>query len=193
MKSICVFCGSSSGFDPRFAEAARAVGDHLASADVRLIYGGGKIGLMGTLADAALAAGGEVIGVIPRMLIEREVGHEGLTELRIVESMLERKTHMVELSDGFIALPGGTGTLDELFEVWTWAQLGLHTKPLGILDVAGFYGGLIEFLDHVARQGFARQEQRSMLLIDDDPGRLLDRMRAFRSPIAGKWLDRDGR
>ena len=184
MKRLCVFCGANPGHDPRYLEAAAALGRCIAQAGLGLVYGGASIGLMGAVADAALAEGGEVIGVIPRTLVEREVAHHGLADLRVVTSMHERKALMAELSDGFIALPGGVGTLEELFEVWTWSHLGLHRKPCGLLDVAGFYSGLGRFIDHVQHEGFLREGVRDMLLMADDPVRMIAAMRAYVPPKA---------
>lgn len=184
MKRLCVFCGANPGHDPRYLEAAVALGRCIAQAGLGLIYGGASIGLMGAVADAALAEGGEVIGVIPQTLVEREVAHHGLADLRVVTSMHERKALMAELSDGFIALPGGIGTLEELFEVWTWSHLGLHRKPCGLLDVAGFYSGLGRFIDHVQQEGFLREGVRDMLLMADDPVRMIAAMRAYVPPKA---------
>ncbi len=163
IRRLCVFCGSSAGREPGHRRLAEALARALAERGIGIVYGGARVGLMGALADAALAAGGEVIGVIPRALIEREIGHTGLTELRIVESMHERKALMAELADGFVALPGGVGTLEELFEVWTWAQLGLHAKPCALLDTDGFYAPLVAFLDHQVDAGFVRAAHRAML------------------------------
>ncbi|MEW6613255.1 MAG: TIGR00730 family Rossman fold protein [Pseudomonadota bacterium] len=190
MKRICVFCGSSTGFDPRHAQAARALGGTLAQRRLGLVYGGGHVGLMGILADAVLAADGEAVGVIPEVLMEREVGHHGLTELHVVGSMHERKARMAELSDGFIALPGGIGTLEEFFEVWTWAQLGLHRKPVGLLNVAGYFDYLIAFLDHTVAQGFLQDRHRALVLEDRDPAAMLDRFERYQAPAVAKWLDR---
>lgn len=190
MKSVAVFCGSSKGDDPRFAEAARAFGTLLAREELTLVYGGGHVGLMGVLADAALAAGGKVTGVIPRALWDREVGHRGLTDLRIVESMHERKATMASLAHAFVALPGGLGTFEEIFEIWTWAQLGIHQKPVGFLDAGGFYAPLMEFLDRATAAGFVREQHRSMAVVESDGERLLERMREFRPPIVAKWMDR---
>jgi uncharacterized protein (TIGR00730 family) len=190
MKRICVFCGSNPGASPVYAEAARALGATLARRGLGLVYGGGNVGLMGIVADAAQAAGAEVIGVIPQALVDREVAHHGLADLRIVGSMHERKALMSELADGFIALPGGIGTLEEWFETWTWAQLGLHAKPFGLLDVAGYYGHLIRFLDHVVAERFLHPDHRSMVLVETDPGNLLDRMRSYTPPVVVKWIDR---
>lgn len=171
---LCVFLGSSPGRGPEYAEAARDFGRRIAARGVGLVYGGGNVGLMGTIADAALAAGGEVIGVIPRALCDREHGHTGLTRLHVVETMHARKALMAELSDGFAALPGGIGTLEELFEVWTWAHLGYHAKPCGLLDVGGFYAGLSGFLDHVVAEGFLAPAERARLIVTADPDELLD-------------------
>lgn len=190
MKRICVFCGSNPGASPVYAQAARALGATLAGRGLGLVYGGGNVGLMGIVADAALAAGGEVIGVIPHALVAREVAHRGLADLRVVDSMHERKALMSELADGFLALPGGIGTLEEWFETWTWAQLGLHAKPFGLLDVAGYYEHLIRFLDHVAAERFLHPDHRSMVLVETDPGTLLDRMRSYTPPVVVKWIDR---
>lgn len=157
---------------------------------MRVVYGGGHVGLMGAVADAALAAGGSVVGVIPQHMVDREVAHLGLTELRVVRSMHERKAMMAELSDGFLALPGGLGTLEELFEVWTWGQLGLHRKPYGLLDVAGFFQPLLAFLDHQVAERFVRPEHRAMLVVETDPGRLVQRMAAHPPAPLAKWIDR---
>ncbi len=173
---VCVFCGSSDGARPEYLQAARAVGAGLAGRGVGIVYGGAHVGMMGALADAALAAGGEVVGVIPRTLWDREVAHTGITSLRVVTTMHERKALMAELSDAFLALPGGIGTLEELFEVWTWAQLGIHAKPVALLDVAGYYAPLVAFLDSSVAEGFVRPAQRAALLVDDSPARLLDRL-----------------
>jgi uncharacterized protein (TIGR00730 family) len=193
MKRICVFCGSSPGALPAYGEAAVHLGRLLASRGLGLVYGGGNVGLMGIVANAVIAAGGEVTGVIPHALLRREVGHGSLPDLRVVGTMHERKALMAELADGFIAMPGGIGTLDEWFEIWTWAQLGLHRKPCGLLDVAGYYGPLISFLDHMVEQRFLRDSHRAMVLVDDDPERLLDRMAGFAPPEVEKWIDREDR
>jgi uncharacterized protein (TIGR00730 family) len=190
MKRICVFCGANAGRDPAYREAAQALGALLAREGIGLVYGGASIGLMGAVADAARAAGGEVIGVIPRALMKREIAHAGLADLRVVGSMHERKALMAELSDGFIALPGGVGTLEELFEVWTWVHLGLHAKPCALLDVAGFYSGLARFIDHVDAEGFLREGVREMLLVERDPAALLAAMRAWRAPPMPAQLTR---
>jgi len=178
MRSLCVFCGSSSGVDGRYLIAARELGHALATSGVRLVYGGASVGLMGAVADAVLRAGGDVVGVIPEALEQKEVAHRGLPELRIVRSMHERKALMAELSDAFVALPGGVGTLEELFEVWTWGQLGYHAKPCALYNVGGFYSGLIAFLDHTATAGFMRPETRQMLIVEDSQARLLSRLHA---------------
>jgi len=189
-RSVCVFCGASTGDDPAFAAAARALGRALGQSGRALVYGGGKVGLMGAVADAALAAGGRVTGVIPRRLMKKEVAHDGLTEMRVVGSMHDRKAAMGDLSDAFVALPGGLGTLEELFEVWTWAQLGLHEKPVALLRVAGFFDPLIQFLDALVARGFVRREQRDLLIVDDDPARLLARLDAWQPAAHPKWLER---
>src|SRR4029077_6030573 len=186
MGRLCVFCGSSPGRDPAYAAAATQLGRVLAQRGTGLVYGGGRVGLMGTLADAALAARGEVLGVIPQALLERELGHHGLTELRVVDSMHARKALMGELASGFIALPGGVGTLEELFEVWSWATLGLHRKPCGLLDVGGFFAPLIEFLDRQVREGFIHPAYRAVLLVASTPEALLDAFAGYEPP-AQKW------
>jgi len=191
LRRVCVYCGSNAGVRPAYAEAARRLGGLLGARGVGLVYGGGNVGLMGVLADAALAAGAEVIGVIPQGLVDRELGHQGVTELRIVRTMHERKALMADLADAFVALPGGLGTLDELFEVWTWAQLGLHGKPIGLLEVDGFFAPLVAYLDHATSEGFVRAEQRAMVVVEDDAARLLERFAAYEAPRVGKWLDRD--
>jgi uncharacterized protein (TIGR00730 family) len=190
MRSVCVFCGSSPGRAPEYVSAARAVGTLLGERRTRLVYGGGRVGLMGELADAALGAGGEVVGVIPEALRAREVAHEGLQDLRIVASMHDRKALMAQLSDAFVALPGGAGTLEEFFEVWTWAQLGIHRKPCAVLNVAGYFDGLLAFLDHAVAERLIRHEHRAMVLVDDDPVRLLGRLETYEPPAVPKWMDR---
>lgn len=173
MRAIAVFCGSSAGVDPAYTDVARKLGELLAQQNITLVYGGAQVGLMGSVADAALAAGGRVIGVIPRMLMTRELGHPGLTELRVVETMAERKQVMMDLSDAFIALPGGIGTLDELFEVWTTMQLGQHSKPCGVLNVQSYFDQLLGFLEHAVAQGFLREQHRQQLKLNEDPAALL--------------------
>ncbi len=178
---LCVFCGSSFGVREGYRTAAAAFGALLAERRIELVHGGAQAGLMGVVADAVLAAGGRVTGVIPEALMERELAHRGLTDLRIVASMHERKALMAALSDGFIALPGGIGTLEELFEVWTWSQLGLHTKPCALLDVNGFYTGLAAFMDHVVAEGFLGPQQRRALIVEADAVALLDRLLSYRA------------
>ncbi|MEU4766519.1 TIGR00730 family Rossman fold protein [Actinosynnema sp. NPDC023794] len=184
---VCVFCGSSSG-RVRHVEAAREVGRTLAERGIEVVYGGGRVGTMGALADGAMAAGGSVIGVIPRSLVDWEVAHENLTELHVVESMHERKALMAELADAFVTLPGGAGTLEELFEVWTWAQLGLHAKPVALLDVDGYFTHLIKMIDHMVEEGFLKPPYRDMLLVDHDLDRLLTRCGDYRTPDY-TWTD----
>lgn len=192
LRSVCVFCGSNTGAGDAYADATRALARTIVERGLKLVYGGGSIGLMGVLGEAALVAGGHVIGVTPRRLLEREVVHKGLTELRVVETMHERKALMAELSDGFIALPGGLGTLDEMFEMLTWAQLGIHRKPCGLLDVDGYFARLAAFLDHAVEQRFVKAEHRAMLIADPDPRALLARLAAARLPDVSKWMDRTG-
>ncbi|HET9345627.1 MAG TPA: TIGR00730 family Rossman fold protein [Candidatus Limnocylindrales bacterium] len=187
IRSVCVFCGASVGRDPRYVDAATAVGTELARRGIDVVYGGGRLGLMGAVADAALAAGGRVTGVIPAGLVERELAHRGVTDLRIVTTLHERKAVMAELADAFLALPGGLGTLEELAEALSWAQLGLHAKPIGALDVGGYFRPLVAHLDHAAAEGFLSDRHRELLLIDDDLGRLLARFEAWTSP--GSRLD----
>jgi len=192
LRRVCVYCGSNAGTQPAYAEAARQVGRLLAGRGIALVYGGGKVGMMGLMADAALAAGGEVVGIIPRSLQAREVEHRGITTLHVVGTMHERKALMAELSDAFVALPGGLGTLDELFEIWTWAQLGEHAKPCGLLNVRGFFDPLIRHVDHAVAEGFVRAAHRAMLLVDTDPDVLLDRFARYEAPVVGKWVDASG-
>ncbi len=191
MKSICVYCGSKTGESPVYAEAARTLGAALAAEGVTLVYGGGRVGLMGVLADACLKAGGEVIGVIPDFLAEKEVAHMGVQDMRVVSSMHERKQLMADLSDGFIALPGGLGTLEELFEIWTWSQLGRHADPVGLYNVHGYFDALLAFLDHVAGEGFVERRHRDLLTVSGDIGDLIARMRAAEHPGAISTLARD--
>ena len=185
---VCVFCGSSAGNRPGYREAALALGRTLAERGAELVYGGSKVGLMGAVADAALTAGGRVIGIIPTSLRDKEIAHEGLTELYVVGSMHERKAMMADMSSGFIALPGGIGTLEELFEIWTWAQLGYHRKPVGLLDIEGYYRPLLAFLDSTVEEGFVRPEHRAMAIVETDPARLLDRFAAYEPPSVTKWI-----
>ncbi|MBD3735676.1 MAG: TIGR00730 family Rossman fold protein [Pseudomonas balearica] len=191
LRSICVFCGASTGTDPVYREAAAAMGRTLAEQGITLVYGGGAVGLMGVVADAALAAGGEVIGIIPQSLKDAEIGHPGLTRLEIVDGMHARKARMAELADAFIAMPGGLGTLEELFEVWTWGQLGYHAKPMGLLDTNHFYAKLSHFLDHLVAEAFVRPQYREMLQRGDTPDALLERLRAWQPTIKAKWSERE--
>lgn len=188
MKRVCVFCGSGAGARPAYAAAARQVGAMLAERGIGLVYGGGRVGLMGEVADAALAAGGEAVGVIPKALLEKEIGHDGLTRLHVVGTMHERKTLMADLSDGFLTLPGGYGTLEEFCEVLSWAQLSIHEKPCALLNVGGYFDPLSAFLDAAVAEGFVRPEHRGFVLEDDDPGRLLDAMARYEPPRAKKWV-----
>ncbi|MDB5690592.1 MAG: family Rossman fold protein [Sphingomonas bacterium] len=187
---ICVFLGSSFGRAPVYADVATRFGTLLAERGIGLVYGGGAVGLMGVIADAATAAGGEVIGVIPEALRAREHDHRGISELHVVKTMHERKALMAELADAFVALPGGIGTFEELFEVWTWAQLGYHSKPCGLLDVAGFFDRMSGFIDHVVEEGFLRPEHRAMLIVERDPAAMLDRLAGYRAPATPNWIAR---
>ena len=192
MRRVCVFCGSSPGARPAYAEAAEELATLLVADGIGVVYGGGGVGLMGKLADAVLALGGEITGVIPDALVDREIGHPGVHDMRTVGSMHERKALMAELSDAFVALPGGIGTLEELVEVFTWSQLGLHRKPCGLLDVEGYYEELAAFLDHAVRERFLREEHRSTLIVEREPAALLERMTAYRpDAIQPKWIDGD--
>ncbi len=188
MKRVCVFCGSRTGGDPRYRDAATALAQELLKRRLGLVFGGGSVGLMGVVADAVRDGGGEAIGVIPHGLAAREVAHRGLADLRVVPSMHARKALMADLSDAFVALPGGFGTFEELFEVVTWAQLGIHRKPIGLLNVAGYYDHLVRFLDHAVGEGFVSAENRGLVRIEDRPGALLDHLAEWR-PLAGpKWI-----
>ncbi len=189
MKRLCIYCGSSPGSRPEYAAAAHACGRTLTERGIGIVYGGGNTGMMGAVANAALEAGGEVIGVIPHHLADKELAHTGATQMIRVDSMHERKQRMADLSDGFIILPGGIGTLEEMFETYTWLQLGLHTKPIGLLNAGGFFDSLLAFLDHMVADRFLKAEHRAMLLVDDDIETLLQRMTTFVAPDAGKWLD----
>lgn len=189
LKSICVFCGSSIGADDAYRDAAADLGQLLAERGIRLVYGGGKVGLMGVVADAALEAGGEVLGIIPESLMLKEVGHGSLTELVVTRTMHERKAAMADAAEGFIALPGGFGTFDELCEILTWAQLGIHRKPIGLLDTLNFFGQLTSFFDFVSAQGFIRPEHRSLLLEASRPALLLAAMTTWTPTSAAKWAD----
>ncbi|HUF20345.1 MAG TPA: TIGR00730 family Rossman fold protein [Burkholderiales bacterium] len=187
--TVCIYCGSGTGSDPAYAAAATETGALLAQRGIALVFGGGSVGLMGVAANAALAAGGKVIGVIPRGLRAEELAHEGVSEMFVVDSMHARKQKMVDLADAFIALPGGIGTLDELFETWTWLQLGIHAKPIGLLNVAGYYDPLIDFLQRMSGEGFLKRIHLDCLLVDNDLARLLQRLAAFSPPAARKWWD----
>ena len=188
MRSVCVFCGSSPGTRPAYHRAAQQVGERLAGRGIRIVYGGGRVGLMGAIADAALQAGGEVIGVIPEALLRKELGHPGLSHLHVVDSMHERKALMAELADAFIALPGGYGTLEEFCEVLTWAQLGIHQKPCGLLDVGGFYQPLVALFDHAVAEGFVHPDHRALVLCEQDVDRLLAAMEQYTPPETIKWI-----
>lgn len=191
LKSLCVYCGSSRGLRPSYLEAAQAFGRLLATEGITLVYGGGNVGLMGALADSALHAGGAVIGVIPERMVARELAHGALTRLHRVGSMHERKLMMAELADAFVALPGGVGTLEEIFEVITWTQLGLHSKPCAFLDVEHYYARLFQFLDHMAEQRFIKKENLGALIRGDDPADLLTRLRNYTPALSDKRIDRD--
>ncbi|MCA6068532.1 TIGR00730 family Rossman fold protein [Chryseobacterium sp. RG1] len=191
MKSITIFCGSSFGSDNVFKEQATLLGQTLAKQDIQLIYGGADVGLMGAVADGALNAGGKVIGVLPHFLQSKEIAHKQLTELILVETMHERKTKMNDLCDGVIVLPGGYGTLEEFFEMITWAQLGLHKKPIAILNIDGFYDDLIKLVQTMVDKGFLKQINREMLLIGDNIDELLEMMRNYKAPTVGKWISKD--
>jgi uncharacterized protein (TIGR00730 family) len=189
VRRVCVYAGSNPGSHPAYAGAARALATTMTERGIGLVYGGGKVGLMGVLADTMLGAGGEAIGVMPRALIEREIGHPGLTELKVVDSMHERKALMARLSDAFVAVPGGIGTLEELIEVYTWSQLGIHDKACGVLNVRGYYDHLAALLDHAVAEGFLRPQHRAVLSVASEPAELLDRLAAFEPPAIGKWLE----
>ena len=191
MKRICVYCGSSVGSQPVYREAALAMGAVLASRKIGLVYGGGNVGLMGVIADAVLAGGGEVIGVIPQSLADREIAHSGVTDLRIVDSMHTRKALMADLSDAFIAMPGGFGTFEEIFEAVTWTQLGVHRKPCGLLNVGGFYTPLALFIDQAVSEGFIKPVHRESIIVDDDPERLVTALAAVKLPDVPKWIRRE--
>jgi uncharacterized protein (TIGR00730 family) len=193
MRRICVFCGSSAGSEPDYRACAEQLGAELTRRNIGLVYGGGKVGLMGAIADAVLTAGGEAIGVIPEHLMNREIGHKRLTKLHIVHSMHERKALMADLSDAFIALPGGFGTLEEFFEVLTWSQLGLHAKPCGIVNVRGYYTPLLAMLDHAVDECFLKPQNRALVLARDTPPELLEALQQWRPVQVEKWLDRDTR
>jgi uncharacterized protein (TIGR00730 family) len=192
MRRICVFCGASPGARPEYAQATTELARLLVADGIGVVYGGGGVGLMGALADAVLAEGGEITGVIPRALVDREIAHPEVTDMRVVGSMHERKALMAELADAFVALPGGLGTLEELFEVYTWAQLGLHRKPCALLNVQGYYDGIAGFLADAVEERFLRQEHRDMLLVEREPRALLERLRGFEpDAVLPKWIDRE--
>ena len=192
MDTVCVFCGSSPGARPAYTEATEELARLLAAEGIGVVYGGCGVGLMGKLADAVLAHGGEITGVIPRALVAREIQHRQVEDMRVVDSMHERKALMAELADAFVALPGGIGTLEELVEVFTWSQLGLHRKPCGLLDVEGYYQRLADFLDHAVQERFLLEQHRATLMVESDPGPLLERLRAYRpDAVEPKWIDRD--
>ena len=188
MKIVCVYCGSNPGRLPEYRDAARLLGYEMAGRGLGLVYGGASIGVMGAVADAVLERGGQAIGVIPYSLATKEVSHDGLDELIVVDSMHERKAKMAELSDGFIALPGGWGTIEEIFEMLTWAQLGFHEKPCGLLNVAAYYDPLFAFLENAIEQQFVKEEYRPMIMMDETPGALLDRFDHYRAPKVRKWI-----
>ena len=191
MQSLCVYCGSSSGRLDAYATAARALAAAMVERGIRLVYGGASVGIMGAVADEVLRLGGQAVGVIPESLMRKELAHASLSELHVTPSMHARKTLMAELADAFVALPGGIGTFEEIFEVWTWAQLGFHGKPCGLLNVAGYYDGLTAFLDHAASEQFVRGDQRRMLVVETDPVALLDRFASYTPPALPKWVGRD--
>jgi uncharacterized protein (TIGR00730 family) len=190
MKRSCVYCGSNPGSQPDYTEAAKNLARVLVKRNIEVVYGGASVGTMGVLANTVLAEGGHVIGIIPQALVDKEVAHPGLSDLRVVHSMHERKTLMAELSDGFIALPGGLGTLEEVFEILTWAQLGLHQKPCGLLNIRDYYRSLIAFLDHAVAEKFIMEVHRAMLLVEEEPERLLERFERYKPPPVVRWVDR---
>ena len=190
MKRVCVFCGSSPGVNGDYLKSARDMGQLLAMRGITTVYGGASVGIMGAVADGALDAGGKVIGVIPEALVSRELAHHGLHELKVVSTMHQRKAMMSDLSDGFISLPGGIGTLEELFEVFSWAQLGIHRKPCALLNAAGYYDRLLDFLDYAVSQGFVGLNQRELLLVEEDPEALLGRMESYQPPVRDRWMGR---
>lgn len=193
MKRICVFCGTNPGSRPEYGAAARRLGKILAEQGVELVYGGASVGIMGQLADSVHEHGGHVTGIIPQQLVEKEAAHTGIANLIVVASMHQRKSQMADMSDGFIALPGGIGTLEGLFEILTWAQLGIHAKPSGILDVEGYFDGLTGFLDHAVREGFLTEAHRQAIIVESDPVRLLQRMHAYTPPEGEKFMGRTNR
>ena len=188
IRNLCVYCGSNPGRDPAYSAGARILAQALVDRDIGLVYGGARVGIMGLLADSVLEAGGRVTGVIPESLIKKEIAHLGLSELRVTRSMHERKSLMAEISDGFIALPGGIGTLEEIFEVWTWAQLGFHGKPCGLFNIAGYFNALCAFLDHTVTEQFVKPPHRSMLFVESSVERLLDGFDTYTPPVVTKWV-----
>ena len=191
MKRICVYCGSSYGKLPVYTEAAKTLGKALTDQGIGLVYGGASVGIMGVIADSVLEAGGEVIGVIPQSIADKEIAHTGLTELKVVPNMHERKAMMAEYADGFIALPGGLGTMEELFEVWTWSQLGFHQKPCGLMSVAGYYDHLTAFIDHAVDQEYVKAVHKDALLVATEPADLIEKMANYQAAPGSKWIDRD--
>ena len=191
LNTLCVYCGSSIGRLDHYAEAARALARAMVERNIRLVYGGGRVGIMGAVADEVMRLGGQAVGVIPESLMRKELAHVGLTELHVTPTMHARKTKMAELADAFVALPGGIGTFEEIFEVWTWAQLGFHHKPCGLLNVAGYYDGLSQFLDHAADEQFLRPDQRRMLIVEAEPSALFERFAQYTPPTQPKWASLD--
>ena len=191
VRRACVFCGSSPGARPAYTEATEDFGQLLVEHGIALVFGGASVGLMGRLADTVLSEGGEAIGVIPQSLVDREIAHLGVTDLHVVDTMHERKQLMADLADAFVALPGGLGTLDELFEIYTWAQLGLHRKPIGLMNVEGYFDGLVGFLEHAVAERFVRDDHREMLIVEEEPAPMLERLKSFDpASLTPKWIDR---
>jgi uncharacterized protein (TIGR00730 family) len=191
VQRACIFCGSSPGARPAYTEAAEDLGMLLVQNGITLVFGGATVGLMGRLADTVVSEGGEAIGVIPQALVDREIAHIGLTDLHVVDTMHERKQRMADLADAFVALPGGLGTLDELFEIYTWAQLGLHRKPIGLMNVEGYFDGLVGFLEHAVAERFVRDDHREMLIVEEEPAPMLERLKSFDpASLTPKWIDR---
>ncbi|MFZ3084341.1 TIGR00730 family Rossman fold protein [Rhodoferax ferrireducens] len=188
MKNICVYCGSNPGRQEAYSSAARALAQSLVDRNLGLVYGGASVGIMGLIADTVLQLGGRAVGVIPEALVRKEVAHKSLTELHVTQSMHKRKTLMAELSDGFIAMPGGIGTLEEIFEIWTWAQLGIHAKPCGLLNAAGYFDALTTFLDHAVAEQFVKPPHRAILIVEQTPEALLDRFASYQAPTVQKWV-----
>ncbi|MEM6764396.1 MAG: TIGR00730 family Rossman fold protein [Bacteroidota bacterium] len=188
---LCIFCGSSPGKREVYTQGAQALGAHMVEKSISMVFGGGKVGLMGIIADEILTKGGQVVGVIPDFLMKKEVGHTGIQKIHVVDTMHERKQLMSEIADGFVAMPGGFGTLDELAEILTWAQLGLHQKPIGLLNTSGYFDGLLTFMDTMVEEGYLKAENRAMVLVDNDPRKLLEKMAAYSFPEVEKWLNKD--